>query len=227
MHTKTLEIVDENVDVSSTHGRSIIRLLKKAEQLNMAYTLPDWIDSLHGDVILPYYKRKLDSLEASYKDVIHSRFDFEELYDGNLFMYVGKGLDTPAQLPIEDIEFLKYVNGNKNGRHYGHNNGRHYGYNNGRHYGYNNGRHYGWNYNNNHGSNSGCSENCSDNSGSKNVSTCTQNCYCNTHNSCSKLQHILLLSMHIIIASSNSSSRLLHLDQACPNALKIVTATGV
>ena len=198
MHTKTIGIINENVDLTSTHGRSIIRLLKKAEQLSMDYTLPDWIDSLHGDVILPYYKQQLDSLEATYKDVIYSRFDFEELYDGNLFMYVGKGLETPAPLPIEDIEFLKYVNGYNNGRHYGYNNGHHYGYNNGRHYGYNNGRHYGYTKgrhygwtNSNHESNSDCTENCSDNSGSKNVSTCTQNCYCNTHNTCSKLQDAL------------------------------------
>jgi hypothetical protein len=172
MHTKTLEIVDDNVQVSGTHGNSIIRLLKKAQQLNMDYILPEWIDSLHGDVILPYYKQKLDNLEPAYKDVIYSRFDFEELYDGNLFMYVGKGLDTPAPLLNEDIEFLKYVNG--------YNNGRHYGYNNGRHYGYNNGRHYGWKNNSNRGSTSGCTENCHEN-----VATCIENCYCNSPNICS------------------------------------------
>ena len=66
MHTKgTLEIMEDNVEASATPERSIIRLLKKAQELNMDYTLPnsEWMESLHGDVILPYYKNDLDSLK--------------------------------------------------------------------------------------------------------------------------------------------------------------------
>jgi hypothetical protein len=158
MNTETLEIIEETVDVSGSREQSIIRLLKKAQQWNMDYSLPDWVDSLNGETILPYYKEVLDSLEPAYKDVIYSRYDFVELYDGNLFMYVGKGLLDPPTAPIEDIELLQWYNGHNHGRHYG----RHYGRNShGRHYGrnshmnlqllqwyngHNNGRHYGRHY---------------------------------------------------------------------------------
>ncbi len=134
MNTETLEIIEETVDVSGSREQSIIRLLKKAQQWNMDYSLPDWVDSLNGETILPYYKEVLDSLEPAYKDVIYSRYDFVELYDGNLFMYVGKGLLEPPTAPIEDIELLQWYNGHNNGHHHG----RHYGRNShGRHYGRN------------------------------------------------------------------------------------------
>ena len=190
MHTKgTLEIMEDNVEASNTPERSIIRLLKKAQELNMDYTLPnsEWMESLHGKVILPYYKNDLDSLEATYKDVIYSRFDLVPIYDGHLFMYALKGREAPAQPSIDDIEFLKSMNAYYNrGNHYGWNNnnrGNHYGWKNN-----NRGNHYGWK-NNNSG---GCTNNCSDNSGSRSVTTCTKNCYCNLNGACSKL-HIYSL----------------------------------
>lgn len=178
MHTKgTLEIMEDNVEASATPERSIIRLLKKAQELNMDYTLPnsEWMESLHGDVILPYYKNDLDSLEAIYKDVIYSRFDLVPIDDGKLFMYALKGREI--MLPsVDEIEFITSMNG------------------------YNNrGRHYGWKNNNRKSNSGGCTNNCSDNSGSRSVATCTENCYCNLNGLCSKLH----LYNHCITCLSN------------------------
>ena len=105
LQTKTLEVMTRH---KPTHESTIVRLLDKAQRLNMEYVVPEWLDSLHGDVMLPMYKRLLDTLDDQYKDVVYSRFDLMPIHDNKLYMFVGKGKDDPEVPTIDDSPLFRY-----------------------------------------------------------------------------------------------------------------------
>lgn len=110
LQTKTLKLVDENVAITDCLERSIIRLLRKGQQLKMKYSLPeeDVLDTLHGSVILPSYKSILDHLEVKHKDVIYDRFDLVPIHHGKMYMYIQKGLEHPTPPSVNLLKKLKY-----------------------------------------------------------------------------------------------------------------------
>ena len=89
--------VEEHVNFGA---HSVVRLLRKSEQLGVSYEFPDenfLMTVIHGSYIKRIGKDKLDNLSSESQKEVYSRFDVIKLgLDQDVYMLAHKGLDPPT-----------------------------------------------------------------------------------------------------------------------------------
>lgn len=91
--TKKLEIVY----TQNGYHENMIRMLRKAQEMELEYKLPDYDEEkLHGAVLAPNYMKSYAILDSSHKSEITSRFDLLPIPGRDQWsMVVVKGKDVP------------------------------------------------------------------------------------------------------------------------------------
>ena len=96
----TIPIEEDVAAFSSSATKSLIRLLRKSEQLGLSYEFPDetfLMTVIHGSYIKRIGKDKLDNLSSESQKEVYSRFDVIKLgLDQDVYVLAHKGLDPPT-----------------------------------------------------------------------------------------------------------------------------------
>ena len=98
----TLRLDEEKIAAEDKNSatKSLIRLLRKSEQLGVSYEFPDenfLMTVIHGRYITRIGKDRLDNLSSESQKEVYSRFDVIKLgLDQDVYMLAHKGLDPPT-----------------------------------------------------------------------------------------------------------------------------------